>query len=83
MRNQNIKRFGYMSCTTSANFYKSGEVNEYFPKDPFCLTRKELKKKLCSDGPGGCTAACQNWSVCMYGQAWANGTKNQNTVTDK
>lgn len=73
MKNQNIRRAGYMSCIPSAGLPKPNGSKGYIPKTPFRMTRTELRKRLCEDGPDGCTEQCVNWDVCMYGHAWVEG----------
>ena len=70
MKKQTLRKSGYMSCVPVADLPAETGSQWHKLTTPFCLTTRELKKKLCEDGPEGCGEQCENWDVCMYGHAW-------------
>ena len=68
-RRNTIHQAGFLKVTTMPNMSKPTEMPAS-KRTPFDLTTNELLKKLCTKGPDGCNADCDNLDKCMYGQAW-------------
>lgn len=73
LKQHGLLNSGYMRCRPIQKWSKEDGVLKENYRTPYHLTRNELKKKLCDDGPDGCGPHCENWNVCMYGHAWVEG----------